>query len=83
MKFKKLGHTNIDVSLICLGTMNMGEQNTQEESFEQMDYSFEQGINFLTQRRFMLFHQEKKHKVKRKRLLEIGLSKVKKEKKLF
>jgi aryl-alcohol dehydrogenase-like predicted oxidoreductase len=47
MRFKKLGHTNIDVSLICLGTMNMGEQNTQEEGFEQMDYSFEQGINFF------------------------------------
>ena len=26
MKFKKLGNTDIDVSLICLGTMNMGEQ---------------------------------------------------------
>ena len=47
MKFKKLGHTNIDVSLICLGTMNMGEQNTQGEGFEQMDYSFEQGVNFF------------------------------------
>ena len=47
MKFKKLGDTNIDVSLICLGTMNMGEQNTQEEGFEQMDYSFEQGVNFF------------------------------------
>jgi len=47
MKFKKLGHTNIDVSLICLGTMNMGEQNTQEEGFEQMDFSFEQGVNFF------------------------------------
>ena len=47
MKFKKLSHTNIDVSLICLGTMNMGEQNTQEEGFEQMDYSFEQGVNFF------------------------------------
>ena len=47
MKFKKLGHTNVDVSLICLGTMNMGEQNTQEEGFEQMDYSFEQGVNFF------------------------------------
>ena len=47
MKFKKLGHTNIDVSLICLGTMNMGEQNTQEEGFEQMDYSFDQGVNFF------------------------------------
>jgi len=47
MKFKKLGYTNIDVSLICLGTMNMGEQNTQEEGFEQMDYSFEKGVNFF------------------------------------
>jgi len=47
MKFKKLGHTNIDVSLICLGTMNMGEQNTQDEGFEQMNYSFDQGINFF------------------------------------
>ena len=47
MKFAKLGHTNLEVSLICLGTMNMGEQNTQEESFEQIDYSFNQGINFF------------------------------------
>ena len=47
MKYKKLGNTNIDVSLICLGTMNMGEQNTQEQSFEQMDYSFDKGINFF------------------------------------
>jgi aryl-alcohol dehydrogenase-like predicted oxidoreductase len=27
--------------------MNMGEQNTQEESFEQMDYSLEKGVNFF------------------------------------
>ena len=47
MKYKKLGHTNIDVSLICLGTMNMGEQNSQEEAFEQMDYSLESGVNFF------------------------------------
>ena len=47
MKFKKLGNTNLDVSLICLGTMNMGEQNTQKEAFEQMDYSVEKGVNFF------------------------------------
>ena len=47
MKFKKLGNTDLDVSLICLGTMNMGEQNSQEESFEQMDYSLEKGVNFF------------------------------------
>ena len=47
MKFKKLGNTDLDVSSICLGTMTWGEQNTQEEAFEQMDYSINQEINFF------------------------------------
>ena len=47
MKFKKLSKTDIDVSLICLGTMTWGEQNSQEEAFEQMNYSVESGINFF------------------------------------
>ena len=47
MKFKKLGNTDLDVSLICLGTMTWGEQNTQEEGFEQMDYAVEKNINFF------------------------------------
>ena len=47
MNYKKLGNTNLDVSTICLGTMTWGEQNTQEEGFEQMDYALDQGINFF------------------------------------
>ena len=47
MKFKKLGSTDLKVSLICLGTMTWGEQNTQEEGFEQMDYALERGVNFF------------------------------------
>lgn len=47
MKYKKLGGTDIDVSLICLGTMTFGEQNTPEEGFQQMDYAVEQGVNFF------------------------------------
>ena len=47
MKYRKLGTTNIDVSVICLGTMTWGEQNTQPEAFEQINYSVEQGINFF------------------------------------
>ena len=47
MKFKKLGNTDLDVSLICLGTMTWGTQNTEKEAFEQMDYAIEQGINFF------------------------------------
>ena len=47
MKYRKLGNTNLDVSLICLGTMTYGEQNTEAEGFEQMDYAVEKGINFF------------------------------------
>ena len=47
MKFKKLGNTDIDVSLICLGTMTWGTQNSEKDAFEQMDYSLEQGVNFF------------------------------------
>ena len=47
MKYRKLGNTNLNVSLICLGTMTYGEQNTEAEGFEQMDYAVEKGINFF------------------------------------
>ena len=47
MKFKKLGNTDIDVSLICLGTMTWGTQNSEKDAFEQMDYSVEKGVNFF------------------------------------
>ena len=47
MEFRKLGNTDIDVSLICLGTMTWGQQNTEEEGFEQMDYAVDQGVNFF------------------------------------
>tara|TARA_Y100000591_G_scaffold98432_1_gene83573 strand:+ start:940 stop:1977 length:1038 start_codon:yes stop_codon:yes gene_type:complete len=47
MKFKKLGTTELDVSLICLGTMTWGTQNTEKDAFEQMDYSLGEGINFF------------------------------------
>ena len=46
MNYKKLGNTDINVSTICLGTMTWGEQNTQSEAFEQMNYSLENGVNF-------------------------------------
>ena len=47
MKFRKLGTTDIDVSLICLGTMTWGTQNNEKDAFEQMDYAASQGINFF------------------------------------
>ena len=47
MKYKKLGTTDLDVSLICLGTMTWGTQNSEKDAFEQMDYSVSEGINFF------------------------------------
>ncbi len=47
MKFKKLGTTDLNVSLICLGTMTWGTQNSEKDAFEQMDYSVDAGINFF------------------------------------
>ena len=46
MNYKNLGNTDLKVSTICLGTMTWGEQNTQNEAFEQMDFALEQGVNF-------------------------------------
>jgi len=47
MKYRKLGKTDLDISLIGLGTMTWGLQNTQDEGFEQMDYALSQGVNFF------------------------------------
>lgn len=47
MKYRKLGRTGLDVSLICLGTMTWGRQNSEAEGHAQMDYALEQGINFF------------------------------------
>jgi len=47
MKYRKLGKTDLDVSVICLGTMTWGEQNTEAEGWEQMDYALSNGVNFF------------------------------------
>ena len=47
MQTRKLGTSGIDVSIICLGTMNFGEQNSEAEGHQQMDYAVSRGVNFL------------------------------------
>jgi aryl-alcohol dehydrogenase (NADP+) len=47
MKFHQLGHTDLRVSELCLGTMTYGQQNTEAEAHEQLDYAIAQGINFI------------------------------------
>ena len=47
MKYTTLPNTALKVSKICLGTMTWGNQNTEAEAFEQMDYALSQGVNFF------------------------------------
>jgi aryl-alcohol dehydrogenase-like predicted oxidoreductase len=47
MKYRRLGATDLDVSLICLGTMTWGEQNSEAEAHAQLDRAVALGINFL------------------------------------
>jgi aryl-alcohol dehydrogenase-like predicted oxidoreductase len=47
MKYTTIPNTDIKVSKICLGTMTFGEQNTEAEGHEQMDYALANGVNFF------------------------------------
>jgi aryl-alcohol dehydrogenase-like predicted oxidoreductase len=47
MEYRRLGTTDINVSLICLGTMTFGEQNSYEEAAQQLDYAVDHGVNFI------------------------------------
>ena len=47
MKYRNLGNSELKVSVICLGTMTFGEQNTEKEGFDQMNYALERGVNFF------------------------------------
>ena len=47
MKYTTLPNTNIKVSKICLGSMTWGNQNSEAEGHQQLDYALEQGVNFI------------------------------------
>lgn len=47
MKYTTIPQTNIKVSKICLGTMTYGQQNTEAEAHEQLNFAIDKGINFI------------------------------------
>lgn len=47
MEYRKLGRTDLFVSAICLGSMTWGQQNTEAEGHEQLDYALARGVNFI------------------------------------
>jgi len=47
MRYRKLGQTDEQVSIISLGTMTWGEQNTEADAHQQLDYAVERGVNLV------------------------------------
>ncbi len=47
MEYTHLGRTGLQVSKLCLGTMNFGPETSEEDSFAMMDKALELGINFF------------------------------------
>lgn len=47
MEYHVLPGTDMKVSKVCLGTMTWGEQNSEAEAHEQLDYAIRAGINFI------------------------------------
>jgi aryl-alcohol dehydrogenase-like predicted oxidoreductase len=47
MQYTSLGRTGLQVSRLCLGTMNFGPQTSEADSFAIMDRALELGVNFF------------------------------------
>lgn len=47
MEYHNLGNSDLKVSALALGTMTFGEQNTESEAHQQLDFAVSHGINFI------------------------------------
>ena len=47
MKYRRLGRSALQVSELCLGTMNFGPRTSEQDSFSILDEALAQGINFV------------------------------------
>src|ERR671927_1312467 len=47
MDYTHLGRTGLEVSRLCLGTMNFGPETSEEDSHAIMDRALDEGINFF------------------------------------
>jgi len=47
MRYRNIGSSELVVSEVCLGTMTWGQQNTEAEAHEQLDYAWDRGVNCM------------------------------------
>ena len=47
MRYRRLGRTALNVSELCLGTMNFGPQTAEDESHQIMDTALDMGVIFF------------------------------------
>lgn len=47
MDYHRIPHSNLEISQLGLGTMTFGEQNSEAEAHDQLDYALARGINFI------------------------------------
>jgi len=47
MEYRQLGESDLKISVLGLGTMTFGEQNSEAEAHAQLDYAVSRGVNFL------------------------------------
>jgi aryl-alcohol dehydrogenase-like predicted oxidoreductase len=47
MEYRKLGSSDLNVSVLSLGTMTFGEQNSEQDAHQQLDMAVAQGVNFI------------------------------------
>ena len=47
MEYRQLGNSDLRISALALGTMTFGEQNSETQAHEQLDYAVSRGVNFI------------------------------------
>ncbi len=47
MQYHRIPHSSLEVSVLGLGTMTYGEQNSEAEAHQQLDYAVAAGINLI------------------------------------
>ena len=73
MRYRRLGRTALQVSELCLGTMNFGPQTPEDESFAIMDRALELGINFFdTANRLRRRQGRRRHRVDHRTVVRPG-----------